>query len=226
MFDAKRSVASVVAAHSECAEVFQRHRIDFCCHGELTLEDAAQGRALELSALLLELAWAIERRIGVAIDVRSLPTPALLQHIVATHHDLLRRLLPVVNTLSLKVARVHGDRNPKLLELHRAILTLCEVTLPHLDAEEQSVFPLLATLPPGTPVSERLLAAMAHDHVEVVEGLEEIRALADDFVPPAWACRSYRTLLFELEDLEADTLLHVHTENHVLRPRFEARAAP
>ena len=41
MVNPSEQVAKVVLEHSECAEVFQRHRIDFCCRGDMSIEQAA-----------------------------------------------------------------------------------------------------------------------------------------------------------------------------------------
>ena len=56
--------------------------------------------------------------------------------------------------------------------------------------------------------------------------LARIRLLADDFIVPDWACKSYRLMLNELLTLEEDTMRHVHLENHVLMPRFARRPSP
>lgn len=42
MFERNLTVAEVVTSSLPCAQVFQRHRIDFCCRGEQTIEAAAR----------------------------------------------------------------------------------------------------------------------------------------------------------------------------------------
>ena len=66
MLSPTQPVANIVLDHSECAQVFQQHRIDFCCRGELSLEQAAKERGVELTALLGQLERAIEERRGDA----------------------------------------------------------------------------------------------------------------------------------------------------------------
>jgi regulator of cell morphogenesis and NO signaling len=61
---------------------------------------------------------------------------------------------------------------------------------------------------------------MRSEHDDLGMMLAVMRGIAADYVPPAWACNSYRTLLRELAHLEADTMRHVHVENYVLLPRF------
>ncbi len=221
MLDLQQSVANVVLDHSECAEVFQRHRIDFCCRGHLSLAAAAGERAVAIDALIAELDQAIATRRGDrARDPRDLSTPELIAHIVGKHHDYLRRSLPFIRTLAAKVGRVHGAHNPKLPELAVVVEELAETLLPHLDVEEQSLFPSLTAAEPDRAAVSRDLAAMVGEHLAVAALLERARAASDDYTLPDWACGSYRTLFAELAQLERDVFTHVHLENHVLAPRF------
>lgn len=225
MLDRHQSVANVVLDHSECAEVFQRHRIDFCCRGQLSVEAAAQARGLDVDSLVADLTRAIAGRDGApAEDPRTLSTPWLVAHIVATHHAYLRRALPFITTLAAKVARVHGDHNPALRELDQAVAELAAALIPHLDEEEEVLFPAMMARHADARALAPGLEAMTDDHHAVARLLERIRKAADDFTLPDWACTSYRTLFAELQKLEADTFTHVHLENHVLQPRFSADA--
>jgi regulator of cell morphogenesis and NO signaling len=221
MLDPQQTVARIVLDHSECAPVFQRHRIDFCCRGEMTLDAACRERQLDPRAVGDELARAIAERKGEAEDEpRAMTTPALVAHIIARHHAYLRKALPFVGPLAAKVARVHGDHDPLLRELDRAVAALVEALPPHLDAEEETLFPALMTKDRDAALVARELASMHEDHLAVGRLLERARTAARNYSVPEWACNSYRTLFTELEHLEGDTLRHVHLENHVLMPRF------
>jgi regulator of cell morphogenesis and NO signaling len=217
-----QSVASVVLDHSECAQVFQRHRIDFCCRGELSIEAAAQERGVALAGLLRELDDAIAtRRTPAQTSWKDAPTRDLLAHIIDLHHGYLRRVLPFVRPLAAKVARVHGEHNPKLRALDEAVGQLADSLLEHLTDEEQRLFPTLLAADAPRAQQAALLANMQAEHLAMADQLRRIRDAADDYTLPEWACRSYTALFGELEALERDVFTHVHLENHVLRPRFD-----
>ncbi len=221
MLDLQQSIAKVVLEHSECASVFQRHRIDFCCRGELTVEAAAQGKGLDPKVLLAELSETITgRQEAPKVDPRELETPELVQHIVKSHHDYLRTALPFVNGLAAKVSRVHGDKNPKLLDLKVAVEELNASLLPHLDDEEKNLFPMLTSTDRDAAAVKNLIGGMEKEHLEVGALLERIGDACDNYTLPTWACTSYRTLFAELKHIESDVFTHVHLENHVLTPRF------
>lgn len=223
MLDRSQSVANTVLDHSECAAVFQQHRIDFCCGGQQSIEAAAKAKGVDVEALVADLDRAIAERKGErAGDPREQPTPQLVAHIIAKHHAYLRNAMPFVKTLAAKVGRVHGDHNPKLRELDAAVSELIAALEPHLDEEEQQLFPLLMSGARDAEKASKLLADMHQEHLAVAKLLERIRAASEDFTLPEWACNSYRTLFAELKNLEGDVFAHVHLENNVLKPRFVA----
>lgn len=219
MFDPQSSLAAIVLDHSECAAVLDRYRIDYCCQGKRTLAESCAAKQLPLDQVTRELEQAISRRAPVAIDPRTLGTRDLITRVIARHHQYLHRTLPFLRGLSAKVARVHGDREPELISVAILVDKLAEILLAHLEEEESSLFPDLLSDPVPGRVGAAL-ARMEQEHEEVGNRLKELRVIAEDYVVPDWACTSYRTLMEELAALEADTLRHVHLENHVLRPRF------
>ncbi|MFT3914918.1 MAG: iron-sulfur cluster repair di-iron protein [Anaeromyxobacteraceae bacterium] len=222
--DPSATVAQLVLSHPSLARVFQRRGIDYCCRGGVTVTEACRDRGLDPAAVQAELAAALPAGgEAAAEDPRALSTAALLARIVDRHHGYLRRALPFVEPLAAKVARVHGDREPRLEEVYGVVSALSAALLPHLEEEETMLFPALAARTTDPGVIARELERMLADHLEVGALLGRLRALTDGFVPPAWGCNSYRVLMAELEAVEADTLTHVHLENHVLAPRFAAR---
>lgn len=221
MISTQDTVAGIVLSHSACAPIFQKHRIDFCCKGHMSLEEASQSRGIDANALLEELKKAIASRSGKTeeADPRELSTPALIAHIITKHHEYLRKTLPFLIPLSAKVARVHGEHNPKLRDLEGIVKELSEALIPHLDDEERTLFPALMSKSDPALIKKEL-ESMHEEHLEVATLLENMRNATDDFRLPDSACNSYRTLFSELEAMEGDILRHVHLENHVLMPRF------
>ena len=53
--DRNATVARIVTEHAVAARVFQKHGIDFCCRGGVTVPEACRDRAIEPEALFAEL---------------------------------------------------------------------------------------------------------------------------------------------------------------------------
>lgn len=221
MLNVQSTVAQIVLDHSAAAAVFQKHRIDYCCRGHMLFSDACAERGADPAVVTRELEAAIAARDEESdFDPRTLDTRALTEHIVDSHHAYLRDALPFLVAISTKVARVHGARHLELLELREAVQTLNDALVPHLEREEEVLFPALVANRPGDPVIREELSAMHVDHLEVAGMLDHVRQLTGDYTVPVDACTSYATLFRELEALEGDLLRHVHLENHALMPRF------
>lgn len=220
MLNPQVAVATLVLDHSECAAVFARHRIDYCCKGQMPLVDACRDRGLDVDSIVAELETAIARREpgAVALDPRKLSTRDVIIKLIAPHHQYLHRTMPFLQGLAQKVARVHGDRQPSLRDVSTLVDTFVAMMDMHLAEEEGELFPALLA---GSAITAApMLRTMRREHDEVGQVLALLRKAAGDYVAPEWACTSYRTLMKELEVMEADTLAHVHLENHVLLPRY------
>lgn len=224
MLDRHALVAHVALDHAGTAAVFRRHRIDYYSHGDVSVEVAAERRGVDLEVLLRDLGVAIASAPAPRFQARALATPELVTHIVSRYHAPLRRALPRLNRLAARIARAHRTRAPELRVLEAAVAAASAALLAHLDEEEDIVFPELGAGNHEVTASCGLLGEMADDHLMVVSLLEEVRAAAHDFVPPAWLDGA-RMLYRELELLEASVFEHMLLENHVLKPRFVTEPA-
>ena len=225
-YDRTATVAQIVTAHAVAARVFQKHGIDYCCHGNVTIPGACAERQLDPEALFAELDALVPSGADAADgDPRTLSTAALIARIVDRHHGYLRRALPYIAPIAAKVAKVHGGHDARLVEVHDAFTALAASLGPHLDEEEAVLFPALMSRAPDATVVRREVERMMVDHLAVGDLLARMRALSDGFTTPEWGCNTYRVLMAELNALEADVLRHVHLENHVLVPRFTGKEA-
>jgi regulator of cell morphogenesis and NO signaling len=214
------NVAKIVLEHPGAARVMQRFGIDFCCRGETPLETVCKDQSLNQAEVVAALEAVIaDRSGGTDIDPRTLSTLALIGRIVDRHHSYLRTALPFVVGLAQKVHRVHASHTPWLKELEEIVIDLKADLDPHLDFEEQELFPSLLS-PSAKDKAAPDFSNIQEEHLAVGELLRRMRVLTDGFVAPSQACGSWRTLYAELEALEGDILVHVHMENHVLMPRF------
>lgn len=213
------TLAAAVERNSAAARVFDRLGLDYCCHGQRSVADACAEAGLDHAEVEAELA---------SLTVTPSPwtdlgPPQLADHIVETHHIYLHEELPLLDALADKVRNVHGDAHPELVEVSRLVTAVREDLIPHMIREENVLFPAIHAMTEGPtdfPFGsvDNPIRVMTAEHERTGELLEELRAAARDYAVPADACGSYRSLYERLEQLEADTHLHIHKENHVLFP--------
>lgn len=232
MLSAESTVSGLVSERPSRARVFESLGIDYCCGGEKPLAEACAEAGVEAETVLRELE---RREAGVAEerpDWMEFGMGELVDHIVETHHGYLREELPRLGFLVDKVAGVHGDSHPELLEVQEVFRRLRAELESHTAKEEQVLFPVCRTLEnaeaaPQLPFGSvrNPISAMMDEHVEAGEGLQRIRDLTGGYAVPEDACNTYRVMLESLAELERDTHLHVFKENSLLFPRAAAAEA-
>ena len=90
----------------------------------------------------------------------------------------------------------------------------------HMQKEEQILFPMM--LSGGNPMIVHPIGIMRHEHDSHGEELKALAALTGDLTVPAEACTTWRALYAGLAKLTEDLTEHIHIENNILFPKFEA----
>lgn len=221
------TVAECVAADYRTAAIFKKYDIDFCCGGGQTIEKTCQKRGINPDELIrqIEQLQSVDR--DPAWDkVHAMATPELIHHIVDHHHQYTRETLPQLHQYSQKVARVHGNNAPETVRISYLVQELMAELEPHMMKEEKILFPMMIKLQePASELTNHIVNApieqmhREHDHAGSI--MAEIRKLSNQFIPPDWACNTYKVLYKLLEEFEQDLHRHVHLENNILFPRFE-----
>ena len=220
------TLGDLVANAPARAAVLDRLGLDYCCHGQRSLDDACTAAGLDATtvAASLDLVSATP-----ATEHPSEPAQ-LTEHIEATHHAYLHAELPELVALAAKVASVHAERHPELGEVGVLVNELAADLEPHMLKEERILFPAIRALLAGTRAFpfgtvRNPIAMMSIEHDRAGDLLAALRAATVGYRVPDDGCASYRALYERLAHMEADTHLHIHLENNVLFPAAVAAEA-
>lgn len=223
------TIGDIVKADYRKAEIFRKYGIDYCCGGKQPLEETCQKKGIDPAVLQRELD-AIDQLEAAPVDDVTGMTPAeLAQYIVSTHHLYVQEALPMLDELTKKVARVHGERHPELIDIRRNYQAVAEELLSHMRKEELILFPYIQLMqriqtdgstmqPPPFGTIQNPIRMMEAEHTDAGDALVQIRTLSADYTPPVDACTSYRVLFAKLSEFERDLHRHVHLENNILFP--------
>ena len=222
-------MATIALRSDAHAAVLDRHRLDFCCGGQLSLAEACGAAGVDVRLILSELHDAAVSRLASAVpreDWSERPLTELVEHIVETHHAFTRGALARISALTKKVFAHHGERHPELARVSVAFFNLASDLMPHMAREEGVLFPYIRALadPKGAPpphfrTVRNPVRVMMMEHDHAAELLSEIKDASADFKAPADACGSYFALYAALAELRFDLLKHVSLENNLLFPR-------
>lgn len=211
-----------IAVHVPAAiPVFQRLGIDFCCSGDAPLAAAVERAGARLDEVMSEL-LALSPN-PADRDWSDAPLVDLIDHIVSTHHENTKKMMPALWECLREVISKHGENHPELHDVGKIVAPLFTELGQHLQKEEQILFPTIRRLSSEGAASsdcpEGPMSAMEHDHEGAGEAFRKLRQITEGFRPPEDACDSYRTLYAGLHELERDLHVHIHLENNVLHPR-------
>lgn len=224
------TIGEMVVADYRKAEVFRQFGIDYCCGGKKPLEEVCQKKNIDPAAVWQALENLNKQAENQEENWTDKPLQELTAHIVGVHHQYVLQALPMLNELTIKVARVHGERHPELIEIAQHFYAIAQELQMHMQKEEHILFPFIEKMaaarqeerPLPTPMFGSVsnpIHMMESEHESAGEAMEAIRQLSADFTPPAEACTSYRVLFAKLEEFERDLHRHVHLENNILFPR-------
>ena len=218
MIGANETLGELATAHAAATSVFLRHRLDFCCGGKQTLDEACRTAGIDPATVIAEIVALSEDVPADSPRWSERPLPELIDHILTRYHERLRKDLPGLVAAAQRVERVHADKASCPCGLAEHLEQVEAAIADHLEKEEQVLFPALRSGSRGDEVSMPI-RVMMQEHDDHGVNLRRLRELASDFDPPAEACGTWRALYAALEELERDLMEHIHLENNVLFPR-------
>jgi regulator of cell morphogenesis and NO signaling len=218
MIDVHDTLGALVTANPTRARALEGLDLDYCCEGRRSLTDACLTAGRDIDDVIAVLEGVDARSIDPVPVWAELRLDDLLDHIVDTHHAYLRAEAPRLLDLGRKVLGVHGDRHPELSTVVATVEQLWAELEPHLEEEEQGLFPKLHALDAGDGTLEIDLTSLRDEHDSVGALLDRVREDTSVFQPPADGCASYQAFYAGLAELDADTRLHVHKENNIVFP--------
>lgn len=222
------NVADIVTAVPWSADVFRKHRIDFCCGGKVSLLEAAVEKGIQPDVVFEEITSLKMKHDNCgSTHPSTFGNKTLIAYIQENYHQSLRKELPSLAPYITRVKRVHGANHQHLHRLYDLFKELRIELLDHTEDEDRNVFPLIIEFldNPTDRLKEKLkphVFELEEEHENAGRLLKELREITNDFTPPEGACGTYRLVYARLEKLEKETFEHVHLENNILFERVRA----
>lgn len=220
------TVGAIVRPNPARSRIFEKLGIDYCCGGKKPLSEACQAKGLDPATVVAMLSAFDDAPGGTVVDGDKMTLSELCDHIEGVHHAYLREELPRLDFMTRKVAAVHGEHEPRLLEVRRVFETFQAEILSHTSEEDQVVFPAVRQLEAANDGRAKAVAdfqamfsKLESEHEQAGTALGRFHELTDHYTPPDWACNTFRALYNGLAQLEKHTHQHVHLENNVLFPK-------
>jgi regulator of cell morphogenesis and NO signaling len=216
VLDDQQAIGQIAVQLPGATAIFRRHKLDFCCGGQVSLAQAASEKGLDAVALMRELA-AIQRT-DAPLEFDS--AGALIDHILQRYHAVHRDQLPELIRMARRVEAVHRDHPLVPVGLAALLEAAEQDLLDHMVKEESILFPILKA--GGSPFVSQPIGVMRTEHTQHGALLEQLMDLSNNASPPQGACNSWRALYAGIAQVHDDLINHIHLENNVLFNQFDA----
>lgn len=229
MITKEKTIGDWVADDFRTAQVFRKYKIDFCCKGNRTIEEACENKKFETAEVYRDLENISDQNAG-SIDYNSWPLDLLADYVEKTHHRYVEENTAVLLQYLNKLCKVHGDRHPELLEINDLFKESAKDLAAHMKKEELLLFPFIKKMVAAKQKGENVerphfgsvespVAMMKHEHTVEGDRFAKIAELTNNYVFPDDACGTYQVTFKMLEDFEKDLHTHIHLENNILFPK-------
>ena len=213
-FNQQTKVGEVARLLPGATRVFRAHRIDFCCGGGVTLQEACKDNL----QVVLDSLQTLQDMSAPLKSPMEKSLAELTHFIVSVYHEKHRRDLPELLIMAQRVETVHAE-NPQCPQglAHRLSAMYAEMQI-HMQKEEQILFPAIEDGVSGAHLLGPV-TVMRQDHEDLGRDMAELERLTHNFTLPDGACNTWAALYLGVQTFINDLMEHVHLENNVLFPR-------
>ncbi len=225
------TIGEIVKDNYQTAEIFKKYDIDFCCGGKTTIDEICSTNNISID----ELTGALNKAEGnsgsdTGKNFKDWEADFLINYIINVHHKYVYENLPLLSEFTNKIANVHGERHPELIQLAELFNDISAELQQHMMKEENILFPYIITLynafknksqPIPSPFGSvrNPIRMMETEHENAGSVLKQIREISNNFNLPEDACETYAVTYKKLNEFENDLHQHIHLENNILFPR-------
>jgi regulator of cell morphogenesis and NO signaling len=144
--DANTIVGDIVKESYKAAPVLESHKIDFCCGGNISLDEACANASVEVAELIPRLEEVMREDDFDARFIQSLELDQLADYIEKQHHSYVKEKIPFLKAKLEKLCGAHGGNHPELFNVARMFEESAGNLSAHLMKEELVLFPQVRKL--------------------------------------------------------------------------------
>lgn len=226
------TVSQIVRNDYRTADVFKKYGINYCCGGNLPLDEACVLQKIDRTALDKELQQATQHfSLPSSTAFDQWPLPFLTDYITHVHHGYIRTVLPSLKAFINSYVPGHLKKFPHLAAVLETFTYLATEVEEHTAQEEESIFPYVKQIVNTynrrevygnlfvRTMSKPLAETIKKEHGRIAHHIKQLRELTDHYTFVSDACTNYQVLYNKMKEFDADLVQHKHLENNILFPK-------
>jgi len=220
------SVGDIVKANFKTAQIFDKNKIDFCCGGGITLEEACEKSKVDINKLVPELEALLTLNDPDSKYIDGLELNELCDYIEKRHHTYVSENIPFLQVKLQKLCDVHGENHAELFEIKELFDGAAGNLSVHMKKEEEILFPYIRKMAKYRKEglhtkseigkAKKTIDLIQEEHTTEGERFEKISKLSSSYSCPPDGCGTFQVTYQTLKDFENDLHRHIHLENNIL----------
>ncbi len=230
--DCSKSISEIVRKDYRTAEVFKKYGINYCCGGQLSLEEACSLKNLDQTVLQNDLQKAIQ---GVSLphtlQFDNWRMDFLIDYVVNVYHGYLQQTLVALEANLISFIEGHKKKHSELIDILSTFKELSSVLINHTKQEAEITFPYIRQIESTyrrkevyaslfiRTMRKPLTLILENEHKQISELLIQLREKANHYQFPTNACTNHQVIYHQLQELDQHLVQLQHLENNILYPK-------
>jgi regulator of cell morphogenesis and NO signaling len=231
LLDSENTISDIVRSDYRAADVFKKYNINFCCSGQVSLQEACRLQDLDYDTIVSELEEATRNiYISNSLQFDQWRIDFLIDYIINIHHAYLYQAIPALELRLTSFMEGHKKKYPELIQIHQLFLELLNILLTHNRHEEEIIFPYIKQIdiayrknePYGNLFVRTLrkpLSNVTREHSMISELLKKLKSCSNNYTFPINACTNHQVLYHKLREFDDVLGQHKHLEDTILFPK-------
>ena len=230
--NAMPTVSQIVRNDYRTADVFKKWGINYCCGGNLPLQEACAVKNIALTVIEEDLQAATKTiQLSNSLHFNEWPVFFLVDYILYVHHAYVKHTVPALGQLLSSFVSGHNKKYPYLAAVEETFSNLSEVLLQHTLKEEESIFPYVKQISYTYERKETygslfmrtmrkpLAETIVKEHGRISNLLLLLQDQTNHYQFSENACTNHQVIYHKLKEFDADLVQHKHLENNILFPK-------
>jgi len=227
------TVSQLVRADYRLADVFKKWGINYCCGGNLPLDEVCRMLGLDKAKVDGDIQAARQTTtLSRALAFEEWPVDFLVEYVVNIHHTYIKIIGAKLLQAFEAFVKGHEKKYPYLQEVYGIFKKLLETATEQLQYEEEVLFPYIKQVNNALKRKESygalFVRTMRKSVVETTTKAQQLTLLlltslrdaTNHYQFPEEVCTNHQVMYHKLQEFDADLVQHKHLENNILFPKL------
>jgi regulator of cell morphogenesis and NO signaling len=225
------TISEIVRKDYRTADVFKKHGINYCCGGNISLDEVCKLQQLDNKVIEHDLSKATQIiRLSNRLNYSEWPLEFLIEYIINVHHSYIKNTIPELSDLMRSFVNGHKNKYSYLPLVQETFENINTHLTNQITREEEIIFPYFKQINNTHKRKEvygslfvktlnKSLDKVVQEQLTTTIHLQNLRQATNNYSYTENVCTRHQVIYHKLKELDADLVQHSFLENEFLIPR-------